>query len=100
MLLLFTEWGYKLLIGKSQGGVPYQAFFQWGEYFFCLGGGDRPGACCNGSRGIWDWRCFSCGVAHHGGNLISAFQGFSASIGKIFVLAGGLGAGLLLFHGV
>ena len=38
--------------------------------------------------GIWGWCWFSCGVAHAGGCLISVFQGFSASTGKAFILAG------------
>ena len=36
----------------------------------------------------------SCGMVHKGKGLIFVFQGFSASIGKAFILAGGLGAGL------
>ena len=52
-----------------------------------------------GSRGVWDWLWFSCGVAH-GGGVISVFHGFSGSIGGAFVLVvGGLGAGLS-FYGV
>ena len=49
-----------------------------------------------GSRGIWDWLWFSCGVARSGGGggLISVFGKFSASIGKTFTLAWRLGAGL------
>ena len=31
---------------------------------------------------------FSCEIAHYGKSLISAFHGFFASIGKIFILAG------------
>ena len=38
-------------------------------------------------------------VVHSGRGLISDFQGCSASIGKIFILAWGLGA-RLLFYGV
>ena len=32
-----------------------------------------------------------------GGDLVSVFQGFSASIGKAFILAGALGTGLSLY---
>ena len=42
---------------------------------------------------------FSCEVAHSGETLISVFQEFSSSIGKAFILAGGLGTGLS-FYGV
>ena len=40
---------------------------------------------CNGSRDICDWLEFSCGwrTAGAGGGGNSAFQGFSASIGKV-----------------
>ena len=41
-----------------------------------------------GSRGMWDWLWFSCGVAH-GGAVISVFHGFSGSIGGAFVLVVG-----------
>ena len=53
---------------------------------------------CNGSRGIWDWLCFWCGMAHGGKGLISVFQGFSASIGGVFILAGGLGSRLSFYE--
>ena len=53
----------------------------------------------NGSRGIWGWLWFACGMAHSEKSLISVFQEFFASIGKAFILAGGLGAGLS-FYGV
>ena len=53
-----------------------------------IGGG------CDGSRGIWDSFWISCGVAHSGKGLISVFREFSASIGKNFILAGGLGTRL------
>ena len=39
--------------------------------------------------GIWGWCWFSCGVARARGCLIPVFQGFSASIGEAFILAGG-----------
>ena len=54
---------------------------------------------CSGSRGIWGYLWFSCGVAHGGGGLISVFQGLSASAGGAFILAGGMGAGLS-FYGI
>ena len=38
-------------------------------------------------------------MVHDGKSLISVFQEFSASIGRAFGLAGGLGAGLS-FYGV
>ena len=49
---------------------------------------------CGGSQGVWDWLWFSCGVAHGGGSLVPVFHGFSVSVGRNFILAGGLGAGL------
>ena len=50
------------------------------------------------SRGIWGWLWFSCGVVQFGvGGLISVFRGFFASIGGVFILAGGLGAGIILW---
>ena len=47
-----------------------------------------------GSRGIWDWLWFSCGVAH--GGVISVFHGFSGSIGGAFVLV--VGSWALGYH--
>ena len=44
-------------------------------------------------RGLW----FSGEVAHYGKSVVSVFQGFFASIGKIFNLAGGLGAGVSFY---
>ena len=41
MLLLFTEWGYKLLIGKSQGGV-LKPFFSEGNTFSVWEAGIAP----------------------------------------------------------
>ena len=41
-------------------------------------------------RELW----FSWGIAHSRKSLISIFQEFSSSIGKAFILVGGLGAGL------
>ena len=37
---------------------------------------------------------FSCEIAHSEKSLITIFQEFSSSIGKTFILAGGLGTGL------
>ena len=45
--------------------------------------------------GGWLW--FSPGVAHYGRSLISGFQEFFARIGKIFILAGGLRAGVSFY---
>ena len=53
----------------------------------------------NGSRDIWDWLWFSYGAVHSERGFISVFQEFFASIGRAFILAGGLGAGLS-FYGV
>ena len=39
----------------------------------------------------------SCEIARCGKGLISVFQGFFASVGEIFILAGGLGAGLSFY---
>ena len=63
-----------------------------------LGQGTVSGG--NGSRGVLDWLWFSCGVARGGaqqGGLISFFRGFSASVGKAFLLVGRLGAGLSFY---
>ena len=53
----------------------------------------------SGSRDIWDQLWFWCGVAQGGRSLFSVFREFSSSIGKAFILAGGLGTGLS-FYGV
>ena len=53
----------------------------------------------NGARDISDWLKFSCEAVHNEKSFMSVFQGFSASIDKAFILAGGLGAGLS-FYGV
>ena len=62
------------------------------------------GACCvwcvcvcvgNDGRGVWDGPRVLCGAWYYGGTiLISAFHEFFASIEKIFILGGRLGAGL------
>ena len=41
---------------------------------------------------------FSYEVVHYWKSLIFVFQEFFASISKIFILAGGLGTGLLFFR--
>ena len=52
------------------------------------------------ARGIFGaGSSFGCGVAQGGKSFISVFQEFSSIIGKAFILAGGLGAGLS-FYGV
>ena len=64
----------------------------------CLLGGGSCGLLglgCGGSRGIWGWLWFSCGVA--GGELVSVFRGFSVSISEALILAGGLGTRLSLY---
>ena len=43
---------------------------------------------CGGSRGVWGWLWFSCGVVHGGGDLVSILREFSFSVGGAFVLAG------------
>ena len=49
----------------------------------------------NDGRGVWDGPRILCGAWHYGGTiLISAFHEFFASIEKIFILGGRLGAGL------
>ena len=40
---------------------------------------------------------FPCEIAQCGKNLISAFQQFFASIGKMFILAGEMGTGLSFY---
>ena len=47
-------------------------------------------------RGVldWGWLWCSCGAAHWGRGLISVFGERSASVGEVFIFAGGLGAGL------
>ena len=52
----------------------------------------------NRLRGIWGWLWFSSGVAHRvGGVWLAVFRGCFANIGEIFILAGGLGAGLSFY---
>ena len=51
-------------------------------------------------RWLAGWLWVSCGVAHGGGGAwvsVSGFRGFSASVGKAFILAGG---GALGYHSV
>ena len=51
-------------------------------------------------RWLAGWLWVSCGVAHGGGWAlvsVSGFRGFSASVGKAFILAGG---GALGYHSV
>ena len=52
---------------------------------YCLGG-------CGHGWGIWGGLWFSCGIARCGS--VSIFQWLSGSIGLIFVLGVGVGAGL------
>ena len=49
---------------------------------------------CGASRGVWGWLWFSCGMVQCGKGLIPIFEHFFCTIGKDFILAGGLGAGL------
>ena len=56
-----------------------------GGVLFCVVGG------CSGSRGIWGWLWFSCGVAHCSKGFIAIFQDVFASIDKLFTLAGRMG---------
>ena len=70
---------------------------------------ERGSGCagCNGSGDIWGWLWFSCGIVHgvgvfvwggaQGRGLTSVFERFSASVNKGFILAWGLGAGLLFY---
>ena len=52
------------------------------------------------SRGIWGWPWFLCGMEHCGGRgLIGVLRDFFATGGEVFILVGGLGAGLS-FYGV
>ena len=58
------------------------------------------GLVCGGSRGIWGWLWFSCGVVHGGRDSISIFREFSSSVGGAFILGGGgggIGAGLSFY---
>ena len=50
------------------------------------------------SRDVLDWLWFSCGVAHCGEGFIAIFRNFFASIGKILILAGGIGTRLSFFE--
>ena len=47
---------------------------------------------CGHGRDIWGGLWFSCGIARCGS--ISIFQRLSGSIGRVFVLGVGVGAGL------
>ena len=64
----------------------------WGSPW---GGGGGGNHFCD----VWGWLWSSCGLAHRSGGLIPVLGGLFAGIGKIFILAGALGAGLP-FHGV
>ena len=61
--------------------------------------GPWGGGVYNGSRDICGWLWSSRGVVHSGKDLVSVFQGFSASTGEAYILAGGLGTGLS-FYGI
>ena len=50
--------------------------------------------------GVWGGFWFSCWVMHSGWGLISIFQEFFGSIGKVFILVWGLGAARLSFYGI
>ena len=50
--------------------------------------------------GVWGGFWFSCWVMHCGWGLISIFQEFFGSIGKVFILVWGLGAARLSFYGI
>ena len=39
----------------------------------------------------------SCGIAHCGGNLIAILKGYFATIGRVFILVGGLATGLSFY---
>ena len=67
----------------AQGGSASQGL--WGAY--------------NRSEDIWGYLWFLCEIPHCGKGLISLFQKFFVSIGKTFILAGGLGTELS-FYGV
>ena len=52
----------------------------------------------NKSQNIRDSLYFSCQIAHNGKSLVSVFQDFSASIYKLFILAGRLDTGLAFYE--
>ena len=52
----------------------------------------------NHSQNIWDWLWFSYEIAHYGKTLISVFEDILASVKKILILAGGLGASLSFYE--
>ena len=54
-------------------GIP-RSLFSWG---FSITLGCGCGVALNGSRNIWGWLLFSCGMAHSRKILISVFQGLS-----------------------
>ena len=60
------------------GPAPGRGIWMW-RFVFLVGGG---------SRGIWGWLWFSCGVAHGGKGFICIFREFSSSVGGAFILAG------------
>ena len=52
----------------------------------------------NHSQNIWDYLYFPSEIAHYRKSLISVFQGFVASIDKIFILAERLGTRLSFYE--
>ena len=73
---------------------PYIALLICPDYSFRSACGvlaALPALVYSGSRDIWGWLWFSCGMGHSEISLISIFQEFSSNIHKAFILGGGGG---------
>ena len=88
-------WGLYVVVGEIPQGLLDGCghLFVWIIWRACW---DRF---CGRLRGIWGWLWFSCGVVHHERGLTAVFREFFVRAGKIFILVGGLRAGLS-FYGV
>ena len=70
---------------------PYIALLICPDYSFRSACGilaALPALVYSGSRDIWGWLWFSCGMGHSEISLISIFQEFSSNIHKAFILGG------------
>ena len=82
---------------------PYIALLICPDYSFRSACGilaALPALVYSGSRDIWDWLWFSCGMGHSEISLISIFQEFSSNIHKAFILAGGAGRWAIVLWGL
>ena len=80
----------------SLGEVIHAPEDPTGQIFLCIDASRAEYMCCGCGHGsgIWDGLYFSCEIVDCEKALISIFQQFFASVGKMFILGGRLRAGL------